>query len=496
MSQYHKTVSRRDFMKGLGLTSAGLGAAAATAPLFHDMDEMASAASAAQHNPWWVKNVDEPTTPIEWDSIMPGRAAYVGTGMFGGRGDDVLVRTRAETQQRMMDYLKNEDPSWKPGPAMVGIMNEASQDPDYPDYHEDIKDYALNAGSLLLTAGVFPMEVIMATHAKYFAITDRAEGWRLVPSVEERGVTKWKGTPEEALKVVRAAARFYGFDDVQVMAVDDKFKKVMWGTKQMLVSHAPTKFEFDDVDDFSLTPALQPTNIVIPNKCKWFLNFTLRQPGESTRHSQAMSQNAGQTYSYTNWIKMIKHMQDFLWGLGYISIDNIHGRFIPTGFTGTMCGAGELSRWSGILTPKFGNMTRVVHGVITDLPLAETSPVDFGAREFCKTCGICADACPQGSIQQGEPTWDARYEWENSGYLGWRNDLTKCAHCPVCQGVCPFNSFDKSGVHDIVKGTIAATSLFNGFFTSMDKSFDYGRKPAAEWWDDLNQPMGGMDSTL
>ncbi|AII61457.1 reductive dehalogenase [Dehalococcoides mccartyi] len=495
MSQFHSIVSRRDFMKGLGLVGAGVGAAGAANPVFHDIDEIASSSSSLQHNPWWVKDVDQPTTPIDWDVLKPGRVAYVGTGMFGGMGPDVLKYSRAETQKLMINYLKSEDPNWQPGANLLGVKS-ASTDPEYPDFAGDIKDNALATGSALLTAGVFPMEVIMATGGKYFSLTDHPEGWREVPYITQRGGTKWQGSPEEALKVVRAAARFYGFDDVQAIPVDEKFLKVMWGTKQMIISNAPTTFEFGDVDDFVCTPAVNPTNITIPNKCKWYLNFTCRQPGEVTRHAQSTTQNAAQTYSYANWIKTFKHVQDFLWGLGYISLDNIHGRFIPTGFTGTMCGAGELSRWSGILTPKFGNMTRVVHGVLTDLPLAETSPVNFGARKFCETCGICANSCPQGAIQQGEATWDARYAWENSGYLGWRNDMTLCNHCPVCQGVCPFNAFDKSGIHEIIKSTISATSLFNGFFTSMDKSFDYGRKPAAEWWDDPNQPVWGMDTTV
>ncbi|RAL69038.1 Tetrachloroethene reductive dehalogenase TceA [Dehalococcoides mccartyi] len=35
-----------------------------------------------------------------------------------------------------------------------------------------------------------------------------------------------------------------------------------------------------------------------------------------------------------------------------------------------------------------------------------TPPIDFGAYKFCKTCGICADACPFGLIQKGDPTWE------------------------------------------------------------------------------------------
>jgi len=45
MSKFHSTITRRDFMKGLGLAGAGLGAAAATAPVFRDLDEIVSSAS-------------------------------------------------------------------------------------------------------------------------------------------------------------------------------------------------------------------------------------------------------------------------------------------------------------------------------------------------------------------------------------------------------------------------------------------------------------------
>ena len=42
MSKQHSTVSRRDFMKGLGLAGAGLGAAAAATPVFKDLDQLAA----------------------------------------------------------------------------------------------------------------------------------------------------------------------------------------------------------------------------------------------------------------------------------------------------------------------------------------------------------------------------------------------------------------------------------------------------------------------
>ncbi|PKH45665.1 reductive dehalogenase, partial [Dehalococcoides mccartyi] len=40
MSKFHSTLSRRDFVKALGLSGAGLGLASAAAPAFHDLDEL------------------------------------------------------------------------------------------------------------------------------------------------------------------------------------------------------------------------------------------------------------------------------------------------------------------------------------------------------------------------------------------------------------------------------------------------------------------------
>jgi hypothetical protein len=86
--------------------------------------------------------------------------------------------------------------------------------------------------------------------------------------------------------------------------------------------------------------------------------------------------------------------------------------------------------------------------------------------------------------------------YQSQGFLGWRTDIGKCPHCPVCQGTCPFNELPNgSFVHTLVKSTVATTPLFNGFFTQLHKTFGYGRKYEQDFWEHFDElPTYGIDT--
>ena len=67
MSKFHSIVSRREFMKGLGLAGAGIGAASLAAPSFHDLDEMISSSGAQWKRAWWIKNLELEKPAVELD---------------------------------------------------------------------------------------------------------------------------------------------------------------------------------------------------------------------------------------------------------------------------------------------------------------------------------------------------------------------------------------------------------------------------------------------
>jgi reductive dehalogenase len=468
-------------------------------PSFTDIDEITSAQSAITKKPWWVKLTDKPTVPIDMSLLKPGRTKVWSmlegdpTGVTTNRAPGYSME---ETRQKFVDYYKNEWGTWDPGPNLLGTGDYPERDTEHVG---PLRDNALMASMQFGLFGLLPPEVIAATHGQYLTtLLDKPTGWRLAAPLEKRGGTKWQGTPEENLRTVRAAARFFGADDVGAIPIDDNFLRAMWKDTRFPFL-GPTRLEFGDVDDFVCTPSdVRPEKIIIPRRVKYFLHWTMRQPPNRLSHDSGTVQGPSQTWTYSRNPVVNINIQEFLWGLGYIGLSNFAGFAIPTGFTGVMAGAGELSRWGGVLTPKYGIQVRCMFGFLTDLPLAETKPVDFGSYEFCKTCGICADACPMGAISKEEPSWDAPQAWQNPGYMGWRLDLGKCSHCPVCMGVCPFNknSNDNSLLHSLVRGSVTTTSMFNNFFANLEGTFGYGRKPYEDWWErDQDEPVFGIDST-
>jgi len=141
--------------------------------------------------------------------------------------------------------------------------------------------------------------------------------------------------------------------------------------------------------------------------------------------------------------------------------------------------------------------------VITDLPLAPTKPIDAGIMRFCRTCKRCAEACPAKALSmETEPTWEVVGPWNNPGHRAYFQDGTRCrtwcqvstVFCATCLAVCPFSKKDKSFMHNVVKVTVSATPLLNGFFTHMDSAFGYETPREPESWWNLNLPSHGINT--
>jgi reductive dehalogenase len=129
--------------------------------------------------------------------------------------------------------------------------------------------------------------------------------------------------------------------------------------------------------------------------------------------------------------------------------------------------------------------------VLTDLPIAPTKPIDAGITEFCKVCARCAEICPTNSVSKDtDISWEGAGPFTRLGFKGWSLNIQTCydfgspSNCCACQSVCPFNHPEESVVHELVRGTVGTTSVFNGFFANMDRVMGYGKPKDGEetWW--------------
>jgi len=456
MNKFHSTVSRRDFMKGLGLAGVGVGAAAAIAPAFNDLDELASSAPAAVH-PWWVKQreLENITSDIDWTAF------------------------------KMLDKKTTGMPS-------TSAENDAWR-------AERDKKFDLEG----LTQKIPGRNVRCAALADMVTGLQTASPWdgpTGIVAPQDKGASRWEGTAEDNLQMVRAALHLAGAELTGAMPLNDHMLQI---------------FDKDAVVFEGIEKGTQDAKKVyhIPDKCKYLLTYSIQQnyqqatfqlredaayPGKLGMPMPLGRPSIHRAYGdgrYTEWQAM-----RFVKNLGY-------GAY-KAGVTanvalGIFSGLGEQGRATYMMTPRSGLMTRITNYIITDLPLAPTNPIDFGGTKFCETCMRCAEKCPSDALgTQKEPTWDAG-PGNRPGYRGWRVDWLKCrevgapSRCGVCHTLCPFNHPAEGLIHPVVRSVSATTPIFDGFFADMDRVFGYAEPKTHDeldaWWTrDLNKWKGDV----
>ena len=457
-------VSRRDFFKLSGATAGVAVAAGATAKggrskAFADAANGAASSNGSIHKrPWWVREVDEPTTEIDWGQKSriseqqrtvrgPGLANYVGED----RAEEVGAIAAENKKQRILD-------------------NE-------PGYR--LRDWAFYG-----SAGFFGFQ-----HAPLSFLP--LEG---VESPDDLGVPRWEGTPSENANMVRAAMRHFGAATVGFVELDEN-------TKKLIYSQDPDgkTVEFEDVDEAYENDDKR----VIPDKAKWVIVYTMQMSEETMRLAPGPIGAGTTSVAYARFPQIQASTQGFLRGLGYQGLgeSSINALGIAPAF-GVLAGLGEMGRHNRLITPEYGPMVRV-QKIVTDLPLEPTKPIDAGIQEFCKTCKVCAEQCPSDSLSyEDEPYWNTVGEWNEPGHKAWFEDAVSCmeywrtgpgTNCGICFSVCPYAKKDETFMHTMVKATAARTRLFNGMFTNMDQAFGYGERDPEDWWS-LDLPEYGIDT--
>jgi reductive dehalogenase len=465
MTLFHSTVSRREFMKNIGLAGAGLGAASLVGSGFQDMDEV-MATGAEWKRDWWVKEVDEPTINIDWGLIKRLQKNAYANDRFNGDHPDA-VYTRENYNKLIKAYIQKRYPTFS-GDTTRDPYNDikgGAYDPE-PYSPKSVRDIAFNRAA---TEGRLPGIGL------YYEPTN-------VKAPEEIGMSKWSGNPEENLNMLRAAFRVFGAMEVGCIELDADTRKLIFA------DNGKVPYVFEDVDK----PYTTDTKWVIPNSFKYMIVWSEIQPTQLTLRNPSTLGKTGKQLSYTRMPMIVRQMYAFLHGLGYGHINGYSGDLAPSNPFGVLTGMGEHNRMAyPVIAPRYGSLLRGMNRILTDMPVASSKPIDAGLNRFCVTCKICAEDCPFQALSYDDKSWEGP-DYQPTGFEGWRLDLHKCPFCDACQAVCPFNSLPNAMVHGIVRATSAITPLFNSFFTTMEKTMGYGFKDPETWWDLDSEPTYGV----
>ncbi|MEN8615222.1 reductive dehalogenase [Dehalogenimonas sp. THU2] len=456
MSKFHSTMSRRDFMKVIGVTGAGIGATAAITPAFNDFDEMISQGVGVKR-PWWAKTVETPTTEIDWQNMKK----FSEGNTMRGKGTEYMATYIDKAEQDRRAALKAE----------ATKIHKEAKDPGYT-----ARDYAFsgNAGRGLTSNGF--------------------ENWKTASTPEKLGLPKWEGTPEENAAMVRTFLRFHGMLSVGFTKLETDT------TMKLMYEYGPSnkeKYTFADVDEPSYVKGVEQ---VYPNKCKWVITVANQESQELWKRNPYPLQ-VQIRYPRAQWIQ--EQFQGFMTSLGYYALsEGGNGTGIAPAF-GVMSGMGEMGRMNRMITPEWGPTVGIFR-YVTDLPLPDDKPIDAGFLNFCKSCKKCAEACLEGAHStETEPTWEVTGPWNNPGHKAWFEDSRKCrayqslpdsCNAGTCLAVCTFTKYEKAGIHEVIKSVVSTTSMFNGFFRQMDDIFYHdGLKDPASFWD-VRPPIYGVDN--
>ncbi|MEL7563042.1 reductive dehalogenase [Dehalogenimonas sp. 4OHTPN] len=466
MTQFHSTVSRREFMKALGLTATG--AVALTAPSFNDLDELIGSQSAQFKRAWWIKNreIDEPTVELDWSQMYRSDGKW--TGQDGScqtyfMGDAERQKRSSEAAAFSTETLKNSTPG----------MN--------------LRDRALSGGLYQATISFM--------------------GLQSAKTPEQMGVPKWQGSPEENSKMLRAAARFYGMGTVGFAEIDQKVKDKLVREYDKAAAHQKYVFEDVPLGYEAKDKLVFPSSVPLYDMA--FLHPLSKEMFRTTPSSDIAS--AGNSIRYSQWSIVQTRLQQFARMLGY----QIYGYTtpvcgaIPTIATNTLTGLVEGGRNNGVcISPEYGTVTGAF-SVVMDIPVEPTPPVDAGIWRFCHTCHKCADACPTNSISQdNEPSWEIPqiYGKEDTTHVPgkkqfWTNGVdcwslkATFGGCHTCMATCTFNT-GAAAVHSYVKAALATTPALNSFLWKADSWWGYGLREDKESWWDLAQPTLGFDTSV
>ena len=379
-------------------------------------------------------------------------------------GEDRKAEIRATARQKVIQRIKES----KPGHGLKDVALQSAATSIY--YEHGFEDTCI--GPNLPNIGL----------RSWSGVSDSL----LTPEI--LGVPKYEGTPREAAKIVKRAAKNFGAFRVGITGLDRR--------------HI---YEYDcDGKKIVFEPVEAPCETekkrVIPEKCTYVVVMLLQMSREALACAPAPIGSMVPMFTYKRIDVLTGAVAEFIRALGYTAIPSANDT-APNGPFASEAGLGEQGRGDRLINPDAGALVRICK-VFTDLPMEPDEPKNFGIAEFCRVCHRCVEVCPVKTINdESNPSFEVPGQWVNPGHKTWHGDNPTCwayaestgGTCGICLAVCPWNK-PKGLLHTLVKGIIKKTPLFNRFFVWADKFFGYGKPIDPEKWWDLDLPTYGIDT--
>ena len=452
------SLNRREFLKDMGLLSVGAAGLSALGPA-EVLGESWSDKPGPQQRPFWVRSVDKPTVEIDWDFIYRfDERNTVRRGWSKYLDEETYTRLNAQRGTIVYDYANEGRPGYS------------------------VRDIALYKAS-----GI--------------GATQSFIGPTNIPTPEEAGIARWEGTPEENSEMIRAALRHFGAATVGFVELDENTEKLIYA-----IDPDGKEVVFSDQE----VPEETETQRIIPQGARWVITWTVQMSTEGMSRCPTPLGAATTSWSYAVNRAIQSRLQGFLRGIGYYGLGEAETNAlgIAPAF-GVLAGLGELSRLNRLITPEYGPMVRVFK-MVTNLPLAPTGPIDAGIMNFCRACKTCATYCPSGSLStETEPSYNTQGDWNRGGVKTWYENSLTCrnywaevgTNCGICFAVCPFAVKDKALIHQMVKGVVGTTAIFDSALANLSRTvyltqpIDQPQKDTEEWWT-LDGAEYGIDTTV
>jgi reductive dehalogenase len=293
--------------------------------------------------------------------------------------------------------------------------------------------------------------------------------------------------PVDASRKVKRAARFLGARLVGIASYNP-----LW-----TYSHLMTMDSFRNTEPQHWVR--QPTSLKhieteLPFEPKSVVVMAVEMDYGAIACSPTYIAGAGTGLGYSRMAELGWSVRRFLSELGYRSFANGNDTTLSIPYA-IAAGLGECGRHGCLITQELGPRVRLVK-VFTELDLKPDTPRVFGAADFCRNCGRCAESCPSKAIPFGEKTFAGETISNNPGVEKWYINPEKCfqfwvdngVDCANCIASCPYNKTDMWNHRMISKMTELPGARLHSAMAKLDEIFGYGNTfdvaRNADWWDD------------